>query len=543
MRKVFLGAAALLAASLGTSADAQLYHVSSRVLTGTGQNTVFMFDAAGVLMPGMQYVEGGSAAADGWGYRDGTEDGTYVYFGWGGGVFQHLGANGGSPVQIYPNGGPNGTWRALGYDADGIPGFPGPGIWSASFSTALVFANMTGGTITSYPAGGWSLYGLDIDETDGNLWGHDTAGTVIKIDTTTGAIIPGAGWANGFANLAAQGGLSGHHDGSGLVAAVSQGTPDELGVYDSNTGTLILGPWNIDIQTGENGALGVACFGFGGGTCPEDINGDGVVDVLDLLALLAAWGNPGGPEDINGDGVVDVLDLLMLLAAWGPCGPGEGACCIYTPGPDGVYSCEDLTEMDCIIAGGYEWVAGETCATYQCPTLPDGACCYFPSGNCDDLNVIDCNAAGGNWEGAGTNCATTTCPTGPGDTIADATPITLPYSSSADTTPYNNDYDEVCPYTGSMSNDCVYSYTADFTGTISITLCAMSSYDTKLYVYDTPTPVTFYACNDDACVSGAGQSFVSEILGMNVTNGTTYYIVVDGYGSNNGYFTIDVTTP
>ena len=53
--------------------------------------------------------------------------------------------------------------------------------------------------------------------------------------------------------------------------------------------------------------------------CPEDINGDGIVDVLDLLALLAAWGNPGGPEDVNGDGIVDVLDLLMVLAAWGPC--------------------------------------------------------------------------------------------------------------------------------------------------------------------------------------------------------------------------------
>jgi hypothetical protein len=43
------------------------------------------------------------------------------------------------------------------------------------------------------------------------------------------------------------------------------------------------------------------------------------VDVADLLALLAAWGQNGGPEDVNGDGVVDVADLLQLLAAWGPC--------------------------------------------------------------------------------------------------------------------------------------------------------------------------------------------------------------------------------
>jgi hypothetical protein len=36
--------------------------------------------------------------------------------------------------------------------------------------------------------------------------------------------------------------------------------------------------------------------------------------------VLAAWGAVGEPpEDINGDGVVDVLDLLEVLAAWGPC--------------------------------------------------------------------------------------------------------------------------------------------------------------------------------------------------------------------------------
>jgi hypothetical protein len=49
---------------------------------------------------------------------------------------------------------------------------------------------------------------------------------------------------------------------------------------------------------------------------PADINGDGVVDVQDLLIVLADWGGTSGPADINGDGVVDVQDLLLLLAAW-----------------------------------------------------------------------------------------------------------------------------------------------------------------------------------------------------------------------------------
>ncbi len=52
-----------------------------------------------------------------------------------------------------------------------------------------------------------------------------------------------------------------------------------------------------------------------------DINCDGVVDVLDLIMLLAAWGPcPGCPEDVNGDDVVDVLDLIEVLAAWGTSG-------------------------------------------------------------------------------------------------------------------------------------------------------------------------------------------------------------------------------
>jgi hypothetical protein len=51
---------------------------------------------------------------------------------------------------------------------------------------------------------------------------------------------------------------------------------------------------------------------------PED--GDGAVDVLDLLALLASWGAcESCPADVDGDHDVGVLDLLILLAEWGEC--------------------------------------------------------------------------------------------------------------------------------------------------------------------------------------------------------------------------------
>ena len=54
--------------------------------------------------------------------------------------------------------------------------------------------------------------------------------------------------------------------------------------------------------------------------CPADVNGDEVVDVLDLVAVLVAWGPCAGcAEDINGDSVVNVLDLVEVLVNWGPC--------------------------------------------------------------------------------------------------------------------------------------------------------------------------------------------------------------------------------
>jgi hypothetical protein len=49
---------------------------------------------------------------------------------------------------------------------------------------------------------------------------------------------------------------------------------------------------------------------------PGDINGDGVVDGLDLTALMSAWGTSGSPADLTGDGTVDGFDLTALFSYW-----------------------------------------------------------------------------------------------------------------------------------------------------------------------------------------------------------------------------------
>lgn len=54
--------------------------------------------------------------------------------------------------------------------------------------------------------------------------------------------------------------------------------------------------------------------------CPADLDDDGQVALLDLLAVLADWGScVGCPTDLDGDDDVDVNDLIVLLGAWGPC--------------------------------------------------------------------------------------------------------------------------------------------------------------------------------------------------------------------------------
>jgi len=57
--------------------------------------------------------------------------------------------------------------------------------------------------------------------------------------------------------------------------------------------------------------------------CNGDVNGDGHVNVIDLLSVVSAWGDC--PEtgacaaDVTGDAQVNINDLLAVVGAWGDC--------------------------------------------------------------------------------------------------------------------------------------------------------------------------------------------------------------------------------
>lgn len=69
--------------------------------------------------------------------------------------------------------------------------------------------------------------------------------------------------------------------------------------------------------------------------CDADVNGDGTVNVSDILATLGAFGARqasvvvGG--DINGDEVVNVADILLVLAAFGTSGCSDATVSPPTP--------------------------------------------------------------------------------------------------------------------------------------------------------------------------------------------------------------------
>ena len=120
-----------------------------------------------------------------------------------------------------------------------------------------------------------------------------------------------------------------------------------------------------------------------------------------------------------------------------------------------------------------------------------------------------------------------------GDTILDAVLVTLPVVNGSGTTAgYNDDYDEVCPYTNSTSPDVVYTTIPGADTSVDIDLLG-STYDTKLYVYD--ENLALVACNDDFY-----PDYVSKLENVALMGGVQYFIVIDGYGGDFGDYVINI---
>lgn len=88
-----------------------------------------------------------------------------------------------------------------------------------------------------------------------------------------------------------------------------------------------------------------------------DTNGDGSVDVNDLLGVLSNFGSSDADTDTNGDGTVDVNDLLGVLSNFG--GDVAAANC---GGGGGLAGGDDGSAVNCCGGGG-------SCGFSHCPAL------------------------------------------------------------------------------------------------------------------------------------------------------------------------------
>lgn len=55
--------------------------------------------------------------------------------------------------------------------------------------------------------------------------------------------------------------------------------------------------------------------------CPGDLNGDQIIDLVDLSLMVGGWGTLNLAHDFNGDNLNNVLDMLEVQMLFGPCGP------------------------------------------------------------------------------------------------------------------------------------------------------------------------------------------------------------------------------
>ena len=88
---------------------------------------------------------------------------------------------------------------------------------------------------------------------------------------------------------------------------------------------------------------------------------------------------------------------------------------------------------------------------------------------------------------------------------------------------------------GNPAPDVFFKFTGDGSPQlVTISLCAATDYDSLLRVFDDCDLANELAVNDDSCGLQSELTFSSD-------GTSTYYIMVEGFGSNSGNFSLDVT--
>ncbi len=210
---------------------------------------------------------------------------------------------------------------------DLFPGQVNPGFWRTdSIPTVAIWDTGEAPRGTDLPPEMWAA----------RRWVSETSGSVLisgNIAPTGGGTTTARIYVDGvliYTQNSAPGGAyavnASVNVGSVVDLTVSA---DGVSFFDSTTFTAQIVPdCNANgVHDSDDIASGASCDLDGNdvpdncekGFCPGDCaDADGVVGILDFLALLSEWGQACTVCDVDGGGV-GITDFLELLAHWGPC--------------------------------------------------------------------------------------------------------------------------------------------------------------------------------------------------------------------------------
>lgn len=94
--------------------------------------------------------------------------------------------------------------------------------------------------------------------------------------------------------------------------------PEQIWVFEPvaihNDGRILL---DVDVDSEDIQILGASAILMPIASPPSDVNHDCITDSADLLLLLEQWNQTDSYADVDGNGIVNVFDLLELLVNWG----------------------------------------------------------------------------------------------------------------------------------------------------------------------------------------------------------------------------------
>ena len=323
--------------------------VGAPPIPATVVNQMAVYDVSDGMWTGVGGIGwySGTEASGGWAMSsDGT---TLAGLGWSPNMtnaYAVTSTNGGAPVAL-PWLVPGRSTRTNGCDADGSVvvgwqdnpfGFRQAAVWNNGVGQRLwrVYPNQPLSEAQACSADGTWVVGSSSSGTDGQAWRWSQGGGVELL----GDLVPG--WNGAATGISANGNVIVGYErpagpatqGQGFIWT-STGGIQNLTDYVINAGVAIPGGTILALPLNVSGD-GLTFVGLTNGAegfvvrldppadpsvCDGDVNGDGQVNVTDMLSLISAWGacvNPGKcPADVNHDGQVNVNDLLTIISAWG----------------------------------------------------------------------------------------------------------------------------------------------------------------------------------------------------------------------------------